>query len=188
MKILLYKRENMRLFACIWVPDTLRKKIKDFQKKMIDLPMKAKFVETNNLHFTVTFLGEISDDKLPDLKNKLDGDVKDIDKFNVKIEELKAIPNENYIRVVGLKVKDSEKIANLIKSVASSIGGKYYLEQKITLCRIKNVFDKKELQKFIKINKNIQIGEFQVDTVSLVQSKLTRSGPIYKTIHDSYLK
>lgn len=188
MKILLYRRENMRLFACVWVPDALREKIREFQQKMADLPIKAKFVETNNLHFTVTFLGEISDEKLPNLKNKLDESVKNIDKFNAKIEELKAIPNENYVRVVGLKVKDSEKIANLIKSVAALIGGKYYLEQKITLCRIKNVSDKKELQKFIEINKNIKIGEFQVDTVSLVQSKLTRSGPIYETIHEACLK
>ena len=178
----------MRLFVCVWVPDTLRKKIKDFQEKMVNLSMKAKFVETDNLHFTVTFLGETSDDKLPNLKNKLDGSVKDIDKFNVKIEELKVIPNENYVRVIGLRVKDSEKIANLIKNVANSIGGKYYLEQKITLCRIKNVFDKKELQKFIERNKNTKIGEFQVNTVSLVESKLIRSGPIYKIVHDSYLK
>jgi len=178
----------MRLFICVWVPDALKGKIKNFQQKMVNLSMKAKFVETNNLHFTITFLGETSDDKLPDLKNKLDESVKDIDKFNVKIGELKVIPNENYVRVIGLKAKDSEKIANLIKNVANLIGGKYYLEQKITLCRIKNVFDKKELQKFIEINKNIKIGEFQVDAVSLVESKLTRSGPVYKTIHDSYLK
>ena len=178
----------MRLFTCVWVPDTLREKIKDFQEKMKDLPMKAKFVETDNLHFTVSFLGEIGNEKLSDLKNKLDGSVKDIDRFNVKIEELKVIPNENYVRVIGLKVKDGEKIANLIKSVANLIGGKYYLEQKITLCRTKKVFDRKGLQKFIEINKDTKIGEFQVDAVSLVQSKLTRSGPIYETIHNARLK
>ena len=178
----------MRLFTCVWVPDALREKIKNFQKKMTDLPMKAKFVETNNLHFTITFLGETSNERLLDLKNKLDESVKNIDRFSVKIEELKAIPNENYIRVIGIKIKDGEKIANLIKSVGDSIGGKYYLEQKITLCRIKKVFDKKELQKFIEINKNIKIGKLQVDSVSLVRSSLTRSGPIYENIHDSYLR
>jgi 2'-5' RNA ligase len=188
VKILLYSREDMRLFICVWVPDDLREKIKKFQQKMIDLPIKAKFVEMNNLHFTVTFLGETSDEKLPGLKSKLDESVKNIDRLSVKIGELKAIPNENYIRVLGLKVKDGEKIADLIKNVADSIGGKYYLEQKITLCRIKKIFEKKELQEFIRINKNIKIGEFQVDAVSLVRSKLTKSGPIYENIHNSYLK
>ncbi len=178
----------MRLFMCVWIPDELKEKIKNFQQKMINLPMKAKFVETDNLHFTITFLGEINENELSDLKNKLDDSVKDIDKFNVKIEELKVIPSKNYARVIGLKVKDGEKIANLIESVTSLIGGKYYLEQKITLCRIKNVLDKKELQKFIETNEDVKIGEFQVDAVSIAESKLTRSGPIYKTIYDSHLK
>lgn len=178
----------MRLFTCVWVPDNLREKIKTFQREMTDLPIKAKFVETNNIHFTVTFLGETRDENLPDLKKKLDESVKNIEKFNVKIEELKMIPNEHYIRVMGIKVKDGEKIANLIKNVADLIGGEYYLEQKITLCRVKKIFDKKQMQKFIELNKNVKIGEFQVNAVSLVQSKLTKQGPIYENIHNSYLK
>jgi len=188
VKILLQKCEDMRLFTCVWIPDDLRGKIKNFQREMMDLSMKAKFVETDNLHFTVTFLGEVYNEKLPDLKNKLDRSVENIDKFSVKIEELKIIPNENYIRVIGIKVKDSEKIANLIKNVADSIGGKYYLEQKITLCRVKKIFEKEQLQKFIDKNKDVKIGKFQVNSVSLVKSELTRLGPIYKNVHKSYLK
>jgi len=38
------------------------------------------------------------------------------------------------------------------------------------------------------MNKNIKIGEFRVDAISLVRSKLTRAGPIYETVHDSDLK
>jgi len=178
----------MRLFTCVWVPEDIKEKIKNFQKEMIDLPMKAKFVETDNLHFTVSFLGEKENSDLPNLKSKLDGSVKKIEKFNVKIEELKTIPSENYIRVVGIKVKDTDKIANLIKSVAAEIGGKFYLEQKITLCRVKKIFDKGAVQKFIELHKNIKIGGFLVNGVSLVKSTLTKDGPIYETIHDSCLK
>lgn len=188
MNSLLNKREIMRLFTCVWVPDNIGEKIKILQKEMINLPMRAKFVETDNLHFTVSFLGEKEDSDLPDLKSKLDESVKNIEKFNVKIEELKTIPSENYIRVMGMKVKDTDKIANLIKTVADKIGGKFYLEQKITLCRVKKISDKRAIQKFIESNKNIKIGDFQVNRVSLVKSTLTKSGPIYETIHDSHLK
>lgn len=178
----------MRLFTCVWIPEDIREKVKDFQKEMINLPMKAKFVETDNLHFTVSFLGEKEDSDLPDLKSKLDKSVKNIERFNVKIEELRTIPSENYIRVIGIKVKDSDKIANLIKTVADAIGGKFYLKQKITLCRVKKIFDKRAIQKFIESNKNIKIGEFSVNRISLVKSTLTKGGPIYETIHDSYIE
>jgi 2'-5' RNA ligase len=178
----------MRLFTCVWVPDELRGKIKKFQDEMANLQMRAKFVEAKNLHFTVTFLGETPNENLQNLKDKLDDSVKDINKFDVKIKGLKLIPNESYIRVIGIKVSNGKSIANLIKNVADLIGGKYYLEQKITLCRVKKIFKKNQLQNFIEKEKNVGIGEFQVNKVSLVESVLTRSGPIYKTIHDSYLK
>ena len=178
----------MRLFVCVWVPDELKEKIKKFQGEMTNLPMKAKFVEKNNLHFTVTFLGEVHDGNLPDLKRKLDESVKNIEGFGVKIEGLKVIPNDNYIRIMGIEAKNGEKIANLIKTVASSIGGKYYPKQKVTLCRVKGVLDKKVVQNFIEANREIKIGEFRVDAVHLVQSKLTKTGPIYENVHVSHLK
>ena len=178
----------MRVFTCVWVPKSIREKIKILQKEMADLPMKAKFVETDNLHFTVSFLGEKENSVIPRLKSTLDESVKNIEKFDVKIEELKTIPSENYIRVIGVRVKNTNKIANLIRSIADRIGGKFYLEQKITLCRVKKISDKMSVQKFIESNKNVKIGEFQVDKVSLVKSTLTKSGPIYETIHNSYLK
>jgi len=188
MNSLLNGREIMRLFTCVWVPNDIREKIKLVQGKMVNLPMKVKFVEINNLHFTVSFLGEMGSSDLPNLKSKLDEVVKENEKFNVKIEGLKTIPSENYIRVIGIKVKDTDKIGNLIKSVGDKIGGKFYLEQKITLCRVKKILDKEVVQNFIRSNKNIKIGEFQVNRVSLVKSTLTKSGPIYETIHDSYLE
>jgi len=188
MNFLLNGCEIMRLFVCVWVPDNIRSKISDFQRKIMNLPMKAKFVEMNNLHFTVSFLGERQNSDIAGLKSKLDESVKNIEKFNVKVEELKTIPSENYIRVIGIKVKDTDKIANLIKTVVDSIGGKFYLEEKITLCRVKKIFDKTAVQKFIKLNKEIKIDDFLVNKVSLVKSTLTKNGPVYETIHDSYIK
>ena len=188
MNSLLNGREIMRLFTCVWVPNDIREKIKLVQGKMVNLPMKVKFVEINNLHFTVSFLGEMGSSDLPNLKSKLDEVVKENEKFNVKIEGLKTIPSENYIRVIGIKVKDTDKIANLIKTVVDSIGGKFYLEEKITLCRVKKIFDKTAVQKFIKLNKEIKIDDFLVNKVSLVKSTLTKNGPVYETIHDSYIK
>lgn len=177
----------MRVFTCVWVPENIKDRINDFKKEMIGLPMRANFVETENLHFTISFLGEKKDSELSDLIHKMEETTVRIKRFNVKIEELKIIPNENYIRVIGISIKDGDNIANLIKTVGSSIGGDFYLEQKITLCRVKKIFDKESIKNFITLNKNVKIGEFPVEKVSLVKSTLTRNGPIYETIHDSQL-
>lgn len=177
----------MRLFTCVWIPENIRDKIKNFQKEVMKLSMKVKFVEVENLHFTISFLGERKDSELPDIIHKIDKITEQIKKFDVKIEELKTIPNENYIRVIGIAVKDTDRIANLIKIIGNAIGGNFYLEQKITLCRVKKIFDKESVKRFIELNKNVKIGEFSVEKVSVVKSTLTKNGPIYETVHDSYL-
>ena len=177
----------MRLFVCVWVPDVLKEKIRNFQQEMITLPMKAKFVETKNLHLTVTFLGNTDGDKVTYLKNQLDLSIEDVKKFNAKLEGLKIIPNENYIKVMGVQVL-SEEMPELIKKVAKYIDGDYHEATKLTLCRVKNVIDKRAVKEFIEKNRNVKFGEFGVRGVALVKSTLTRRGPEYETIHESFLK
>jgi 2'-5' RNA ligase len=177
----------LRLFACILVPDDLRDKIIRFQKEVQKLPLRAKFVEPENLHITVTFLGDVKEDKLNSIIAELDNITKTIKKFSVKLMGLRVIPNESHIRVLGINLMDGKNVADLIKKVGESIGGKYYEETKLTLCRVKKVQDKHSLGEFIERNRNVEIGGFEVRSVALVKSVLTRSGPIYKTVHESIL-
>ena len=179
----------LRLFTCVWLPHELREKVINFQKEIMKLPIKAKYVETKNLHFTITFLGNVKDEDVKTKKKSLDASVENVNRFHVKLSELKIIPNEEFIRVIGIKIKDeSGEVSNLIKKVAESIDGKYYEKQKLTLCRVKKIYDKERVKVFIEKNRNIEIGSFQVNSVALVKSTLTREGPVYETIHESTLK
>ena len=178
-----------RLFTCVWIPKEIKDKILNLQKEMQNLPLKCKFVELENLHITITFIGDVRDGEVEKLKNKLDRTLKDIKKFHVNLEGLRVIPNENYIRVMGVEIRDEKNLlAELIKKVGNEIGGKYYEKQKVTLCRVKNVFDKGKIAEFIEKNRDIKIGLLDVDKVALVKSVLTRNGPVYETIHETPLK
>jgi len=179
----------LRLFTCVWLPNELREKVINFQKEIMKLPIKAKYVEPENLHFTITFLGNVKDEGVKILKEKLDASVRSVNKFHVKLSELKVIPSEEFIRVIGIDIRDeSGKVSNLIKRVAESVDGKYYEKQKLTLCRVKKIYDKGKVKIFIEKNRNVEIGSFQVNSVALVNSTLTRKGPVYETIHESVLK
>jgi len=178
----------LRLFVCIWIPEEIRDRIVRFQKDMTNLPIKAKFVEPENIHLTVTFLGNVDERDAELIKKRLDDSVKNVNKFHVKLEGLKIIPSESYIRVLGINVSGGTNIKDLIETVGKSIDGSYHETTKLTLCRVKNVVNKSALRDFIETNRNIKIGEFQVDNVALVKSVLTKRGPIYETIHRSFLK
>jgi 2'-5' RNA ligase len=178
----------LRLFVCIWIPEELKEKIVNLQEEIRNVPIIAKFVERENMHLTITFLGNIRDEDVVSLKNKLDMTTKYIKKFQIKLSGLKVIPNEYYVRVLGVDVKGSEKFIDLIKNVGDTVGGKYYETNKLTLCRVKKVKDKKMLRDFIEKNRNVEIGDFEVKNIALVKSVLTRNGPLYKTLHESELQ
>jgi 2'-5' RNA ligase len=174
----------LRLFVCVWIPNEIKEKIIKFQNEMRELPIDANFVETDNLHITVTFLGYKDLKEVEKIKSGVTVALKDMKKFNTRIKELKVIPNENYIRVIGISIEDENNLlANLIKKVAKEIGGDYYEKQKITLCRVKKIYDKAPVKDFIKKNTNIEIGSFEIDSVVLVKSVLTKHGPVYETIY-----
>ncbi len=106
----------------------------------------------------------------------------------MKLQKLKLIPNENYIRVIGIKTENEGNISNLIREVVKNVGGKFYEKTKLTLCRVKKIENKRLLRKFIENHRDIKIGTFNVESVALVKSVLTKHGPIYETIHRSFLK
>lgn len=178
----------LRLFTCIWIPEDIQNRIIDFQEKVMDLSIKAKAVEKKNLHLTVVFLGDTSEEKLIWIKNAMDKSLEGFKKFDVKLAGLKVIPNPNYIRVIGINVEDGEgKLSELIKKIGSVINGSYHESSKLTLCRVKNVLDKEGVRKFIEDNHDIGIGIVPIDHVALVKSILTESGPVYETIHETRL-
>ena len=178
----------LRLFVCIWLPDSVRKKAIDFQKKIMKLPLKAKFVEPENMHITITFLGETREEEIVVIEKKLESLVKNVKPFHVKLEGIKVIPNESFIRVIGIEVKDDEELSSLIKRTGELIDGKYYTKEKLTLCRVKKVNDKRMIKEFINKNRDIILGEFNVNSLSLVKSTLTTRGPIYETIRSFSFK
>jgi 2'-5' RNA ligase len=159
----------------------MKRDIIKFQEKMSKLGMDAKFVEKENLHLTITFLGEVED--VSRIKNSL-VNIKGFGQFPVRLTGLKIIPSSSYIRVIGINVKDQGRFSMLIKTVGSMIGGDYHDEAKMTLCRVKSIRDRQKVLSFIEENKNVDFGEFIVKKVSLVRSDLRPSGPTYTTIFE----
>jgi 2'-5' RNA ligase len=174
----------MRVFIGIFPPEHIKEKILELQKKIKVLPIVAKMVEKENLHISVSFLGDITEDEVNVISYKLDQIVKGYEKFEVKIDKIKLIPNEKYIRVIALDVLSPE-INNLMKDIKTNIGGDVKPPH-ITLCRVKKISDKNIVIK--KLSELFLKESFTVDNVSLVKSVLTRSGPKYYILHESHLK
>lgn len=173
----------VRCFLGILVPEKIKDKIKLVKNELKNLPMKCKFVEDENLHVCLSFLGEINEENVKIISEKIDEISKKFESFDVEVDGIKMIPNERYIRVLALDVLDKGDVLNkLSKDIQVEIGGSVKPPH-LTLCRVKTITDKPSVIKKIKeMNKNI--GSFTVDRLQLIKSELRKNGPLYSVIHE----
>ena len=170
----------MRCFIGIDLPKYVKKTLSKFQELLRkENIFYGKYVEENNLHISLKFLGEINN--VEGIKNQL----KKI-KFNpfiVSLNNLGAFPSENYIRLLYIKInKGKEEIINLHKEIENILEFKRDInfEPHVSLIRVKNVLNKKRVEELFK--KEVSFGEFNVTSFYLFKSTLTSNGPIYEKI------
>ena len=175
----------MRLFIGIFPPEEIKEKIWEIKEKIESLPWKCKFVEKENYHISLSFLGEVKEEKVKEIENKLKEISSRYPKFVVVLKNFLFIPSKSYFRVLALDITEGKnylvKISNEIKK---DIGGDIKPPH-LTISRIKNVFDKNKI--FEEIEKIKFRFSFEVKSISLVKSQLTRKGPIYTEVFKSEL-
>ena len=63
-KIQLYMRQH-RIFIAINLPENIKKKLADFQKKWPELPVR--WTKLNDIHITLAFIGSVRNEELLDI-------------------------------------------------------------------------------------------------------------------------
>lgn len=169
----------MRTFISINISEEIRKEIKKIQDVLPEF--FGKKTELENLHLTLKFLGEIKEEKIEEVKEKL-REIK-IEKFATEIDEI-GVFSEEFIRIVWLHMKDCD---NLQKQTDNALKNLFEPEKRfmshLTIARIKRLKDKKE---FLQDLKKIKIEKikFKVDKFYLMKSELTAEGPRYSVLEE----
>jgi len=181
----------MRAFISIEPPEQIKKEIfKEFEKLESSGFVAGNFVGKNDLHLTLKFLGNISEEQIEKIK-KTFSDIS-FPKFEIKIGEIGFFPSESYVRViwVGLIADELKKLKETIDKNLLDIGinsdGREFSSH-ITVARVKKIKDKDNFLKKIKELK-LKKMSFPVEKVTLMKSELTRDGPNYKVLGEFNLK
>ena len=167
----------MRCFIAIDLPETIKDEIIKIQKQIPEF--KGKLIEKENLHLTLKFLGEISEEMIKKVKEKLEK-IK-FNKFNAKLGEV-GIFSESFVRIVWLKLENCDELQ---KEIDSALADLFKKEERfmshLTIARVKFIQDKKD---FIEKLKKIEVKpvEFEVNNFLLKKSTLTEKGPIYEDL------
>jgi RNA 2',3'-cyclic 3'-phosphodiesterase len=172
----------VRIFVGIFLPDNLKSSVVETQKRIEKLPIECKLVEEKNLHVSLDFIGDVEENELEEIKNKISDLAKSFKPFQVEIGDLKLIPSERFVRVIAFGINSIE-LSSLGEEIQKKIGGDAKPPH-LTLCRVKKVLSKNELLDDFSIIEKEKIGSFKVSSIQLIKSELRREGPVYSVVSD----
>uniref|UniRef100_A0A7C3RM32 RNA 2',3'-cyclic phosphodiesterase n=1 Tax=Dictyoglomus thermophilum TaxID=14 RepID=A0A7C3RM32_DICTH len=178
-----------RLFIAIDFPEDLKEKIFVFQKSVRNSIIgNVKWVEKENFHLTLRFIGEVSEKYVDEIKEVLDEVSHYVESFSITLEGFGGFPSLSSPRVLWIGIKDGlgnlEKIFDLIERRLVKKGipkEKKPFSPHLTLGRVKENI--RILQDF-----DFKKEEILVEEIVLFESTLTPQGPIYQPIYKVTLK
>ena len=181
-----YNTLKMRVFVAIDLPESLKEKI--FSIYPYVKGVRGKFVEKENLHITLKFLGEIQ----PNIVNKVKEALSQIEfeQFKVRVKGLGLFGNRVLWIGISTGFDNIVKLHEIIDKKLSELGFEedFRFHPHITILRIKNILNRRDFEHFLEEFKNYEFGEFYVTEFKLKQSILRPEGPLYLDIKSFKLK
>ncbi len=182
--------EQIRSFLSFDIDDqTVKKKLAHAQKLLVQTGADVKLVETENIHITIRFLGNIT----PQTAEKIHQEMQKIQftPFTVQIKGLGVFPDLHYPRVVWAGITQGadelRSVFNQLEPRIRSLG--FAADPKgfsahLTIARVRSGKNKQQLAEFITANAGYEFGTIQAECLRLKRSELSPKGPAYSTISE----
>lgn len=184
----------MRVFISFPIKESILPELQNIQEKVIEYnpKMPVTWSKDDNMHVTLAFLGDVTEDRLEDLKKILQREIAGKNKFSYWLEAVSAFPNLNHPHVLVVAVGEELRHSTILReNIVNSLEANGFLsdEEKpwrphITLGRIKRQWNNPVGLYKIKVDKKV----WEVDKVFLMQSELTADGPIYTVLEEYELQ
>ena len=183
----------MRIFIAVdLINENIKHDILNIQRTLNHSGADLKSVEPHNLHFTIRFLGEISEQEATVVSSML----KDLDvsSFKISFKGLGYFPNPRRISVIWIGIDDGKKeFVELAEQIEKKLERLNFKSDRkfiphLTICRVKTGRNKDQLIRTAEQFYDIDLGIDTVSSIKLKKSLLTPEGPIYTDLYEKALK
>ena len=176
------KPETIRAFYAIKLNEEIRGAtrhvVEELQK--CDWSQYVRWTAVNNLHITLRFLGNVTQQQLATMNSTLTEQLGLFKPFSVAFKEPRLFPHFRKPKVVATMIPHNDmlvQLADVVEQAAVSVGLEPQTRQfkaHLTLGRCNKSFPKR-----IKIDSMPYSSSLPVNSISLYQSVLSESGPTY---------
>ena len=173
----------MRVFVAIEISKTqILENIKKFQE---NVKIDAKPTRTDQIHFTLQFLGEVDEilcEKIKNLLNEIS-----FSEFEISLNGVGGFPNLKNPRVIwiGIEKNGAEKLISLAKEVEMKLISLGFEQDKkfkphLTIFRVKKKIN--DISVMMKDYQTIDFGTQTVSKIKVKRSVLSPKGPEYSDL------
>lgn len=181
--------KRRRIFIAINLPEEVRKKLVEYQKKWPELPIR--WTKAKNIHVTLVFLGYITDEEFVEICKITKEVASRHTSFSVNLIKICYGPTDKKPpRMIWAVGERSEEFASLKDDLDKSLGISENREftPHITLGRIRKwEWRQIEPEERPEVSEEINLS-FSVDSIEVMESVLKKGGPEYTIVESHNLK
>jgi len=167
---------KQRLFIAVPIPSN----IKDDVISKIKLPSGFKVTRPDNIHITILFLGDTSEEDIPKIIDIMEKSLSGEKSFDLSIDSFGQFPERGFPNIIFVtgKIGNIElfKLADKIREPLEKIGFKDSKPFKYHITVARNKYKERSDFNFPEITSD---HTFKVAEVVLYKSDLQPSGPVY---------
>jgi RNA 2',3'-cyclic 3'-phosphodiesterase len=174
----------LRAFVALEISNPALDSLVKFQEELKATGADIKLVERQNLHFTVKFLGEISESQAAEVGSRLGKLV--LKSPEVEVRGAGAFPNPSRARVVwaGVSPEHEALVVPVAKQVIETLDGIGERDERpfrahVTLGRVRSDRNSRHLQQLLQDNSDRPFGVVRLSYLKLKSSVLSPGGPEY---------
>ncbi|WP_372650603.1 RNA 2',3'-cyclic phosphodiesterase [Draconibacterium sp.] len=187
-------RDHIRTFIAIKITPNkeVLKLLQHFKNQFSN--DRINWIDPNNLHLTLRFIGNTTREQLYELVDRLELLISEKPKFEITLKGTGYFKSKNQPRVLFIKLNESEELLQLVPEIEKQVvacgfdGEQKTFRPHLTLGRIKSVENR---ARFFSILDEMLTEEYQkveVKELMLFQSILKQTGPEYRPIKTFPLK
>lgn len=184
----------MRVFIAIELPEKVKEALADLQRRMQPTPNRIKWVDPSSIHLTLKFLGEIKKERLSTVSSLIQELSGRFQPFVMRICGVGVFPGVNRARVIWVGVEEGKsRLTQMVEEIEKKLVEQGFPRERrkwiphLTLARIKDLKDKESIKKMVSQEKQVSVGEVEVEAITVMQSRLTPEGAIYTPLQKAFL-
>ena len=167
----------------------VQNKLAKTQALLVQTGADVKLVETENIHVTMRFLGDITSV----IVDKIFEEIKNIQfvPFNVQLKGVGVFPSLSYPRVVWAGITEgTNELRNIFDQIEPRLRelgftpDEHGFSPHLTIARVRSGRNKAQLAEFVKANADLDFGTIRADCLRLKRSVLSPNGPTYSTLRE----